>query len=65
MPQRGNTPRFLQILRATKCEKLSDLIAYWYHINYIRWSFVKGWTVTPDIRRTHARMNYVWLDMPE
>src|SRR5438128_583306 len=24
MPQRGDTPRLLQILRATKCEKLSE-----------------------------------------
>jgi len=34
-------------------------------MNYIWWSFVKGWTATPDIRSTNARMNYVWLDMPE
>jgi hypothetical protein len=31
----------------------------------VRWNFVKGWTITPDIRSTNARMDYVWLDLPE
>jgi hypothetical protein len=31
----------------------------------VRWNFVKGWTITPDIRSTNARMDYVWLDFPQ
>ena len=31
----------------------------------MRWSFVKDWTATPDMRRTSVRMNDVWLEMPE
>jgi peptide/nickel transport system substrate-binding protein len=41
------------------------LIMHWYDLNHVRWNFVKGWTATPDIRSTNARMDYVWLDMPE
>jgi hypothetical protein len=65
MLQRGDSPRFLQIVRATKCEKVSDLIMEGHYMNPIRWSFVQGWTATPDMRRTNARMHDVWLEMPE
>jgi len=28
-------------------------------------AMIEAWTATPDIRSTNARMNYVWLDLPE
>jgi peptide/nickel transport system substrate-binding protein len=41
------------------------LILHWFDLHHVRWKFVKGWTITPDIRSTNARMDYVWLDLPE
>src|SRR5215471_16843020 len=41
------------------------LILHWFDLHHVRWQFVKGWTITPDIRSTNARMDYVWLDLPE
>jgi peptide/nickel transport system substrate-binding protein len=41
------------------------LALHWYDLHHVRWNFVKGWTITPDIRSTNARMDYVWLDFPE
>ena len=41
------------------------LILHWFDLHHVRWDFVKGWTITPDIRSTNARMDYVWLDLPE
>jgi peptide/nickel transport system substrate-binding protein len=41
------------------------LILHWFDLHHVRWHFVKGWTITPDIRSTNARMDYVWLDLPE
>jgi peptide/nickel transport system substrate-binding protein len=41
------------------------LILHWYDLHHVRWNFVKGWTATPDIRSTNARMDSVWLDLPE
>jgi peptide/nickel transport system substrate-binding protein len=41
------------------------LILLWFDLHHVRWNFVKGWTPTPNIRSTNARMDYVWLDMPE
>jgi len=41
------------------------LILHWFDLHHVRWNFVKGWTITPDIRSTNARMDYVWLDLPE
>ena len=38
------------------------LILHWFDLHHVRWNFVKGWTITPDIRSTNARMDYVWLD---
>ncbi len=43
----------------------SYLILHWYNLNHVRWNFVKGWTPTPNIRSTNARMDTVWLDLPE
>ena len=31
----------------------------------VQWNFVKGWTATPNARSTNARLDYVWLDLPE
>jgi peptide/nickel transport system substrate-binding protein len=41
------------------------LILHWFDLHHVRWNFVKGWTATPNIRSTNARMDYVWLDFPE
>jgi peptide/nickel transport system substrate-binding protein len=41
------------------------LILHWFDLHHVRWNFVKGWTITPNIRSTNARMDYVWLDLPE
>jgi peptide/nickel transport system substrate-binding protein len=41
------------------------LILMWTELYHVRWNFVKGWTPTPNIRSTNARMDYVWLDFPE
>jgi peptide/nickel transport system substrate-binding protein len=41
------------------------LILHWFDLHHVRWNFVKGWTATPNIRSTNARMDYVWLDLPE
>jgi peptide/nickel transport system substrate-binding protein len=41
------------------------LILHWFAWHHVRWDFVKGWTITPDIRSTNARMDSVWLDLPE
>jgi len=41
------------------------LILHWFDLNHVRWNFVKGWTLTPNVRSTNARMDYVWLDLPE
>ncbi len=41
------------------------LILTWSYTYHVRWDFVKGWTHTPNIRSTNARMDYVWLDFPE
>lgn len=41
------------------------LIVIWPLTEHLRWNFVKGWTPTPSIRNTNARMEYVWLDLPQ
>lgn len=41
------------------------LVLHWFDLHHVRWNFVKGWTPTPNIRSTNARMDYVWLDFPE
>ena len=41
------------------------LILHWTDSHHIRWNFIKGWTATPNARSTNARMDYVWLDLPE
>jgi peptide/nickel transport system substrate-binding protein len=41
------------------------LILHWFDLHHVRWHFVKGWTATPNVRSTNARMDYVWLDLPE
>jgi ABC-type transport system substrate-binding protein len=40
------------------------LVLLWFDLHHVRWNFVKGWTPTPNIRSTNARMDYVWLDLP-
>ncbi len=41
------------------------LILHWYDMYHMYWNFVKGWTITPDIRSINARLDSVWLDLPE
>jgi peptide/nickel transport system substrate-binding protein len=41
------------------------LVLHWFDLHHVRWNFVKGWTATPNVRSTNARMDYVWLDFPE
>src|SRR3989442_12929311 len=41
------------------------LILIWSNTYHVRWNFVKGWTHTPNIRGTNAKMDYCWLDLPE
>ena len=41
------------------------LILLWPEFHHVRWNFVRGWTHTPNIRSTNARMDSVWLDLPE
>jgi len=41
------------------------LILLWPELYHVRWDFVKGWLLTPNIWSTNARMDNVWLDLPE
>jgi peptide/nickel transport system substrate-binding protein len=41
------------------------LILLWPEFYHVRWNFVKGWTHTPNLWSTNARMDSVWLDLPE
>ena len=41
------------------------LVLLWPEFYHVRWPFVKGWLLTPNIWRTNARMDNVWLDLPE
>lgn len=41
------------------------VILHWIDVHHVRWNFVKGWMATPNARSTNARMDYVWLDLPE
>jgi hypothetical protein len=41
------------------------LILHWVDLHHVQWSFVRGWTATPNARSTNARLDYVWLDLPE
>src|SRR3989440_4246138 len=41
------------------------LILMWPEFYHVRWNFVKGWTHTPNLWSTNARMDTVWLDLPE
>ena len=41
------------------------LILHWIDLHHVQWHFVKGWTATPNARSTNARLDYVWLDLPE
>jgi peptide/nickel transport system substrate-binding protein len=41
------------------------LILQWPEFYHVRWDFVKGWTHTPNLWSTNARMDTVWLDLPE
>src|SRR6266852_6237184 len=41
------------------------LILLWPEFYHVRWHFVKGWILTPNIWSTNARMDNVWLDLPE
>ena len=41
------------------------LVLLWPEFYHVRWDFVKGWTHTPNLWSTNARMDTVWLDLPE
>src|SRR5215813_8375115 len=41
------------------------LILMWPEFYHVRWDFVKGWTLTPNLWSTNARMDTVWLDLPD
>src|SRR6516162_2880828 len=41
------------------------LILLWPEVYHVRWDFVKGWLLTPNVWSTNARMDNVWLDLPE
>lgn len=41
------------------------IVLQWPVFHHVRWNFVKGWTHTPNIRSTNARLDSVWLDWPE
>jgi len=41
------------------------LILHWIDLHHVQWNFVRGWTATPNARSTNARMDSVWLDLPE
>ncbi len=41
------------------------LVLQWPEFYHVRWDFVKGWTHTPNLWSTNARMDTVWLDLPE
>ncbi len=41
------------------------LILLWPEFYHVRWHFVRGWLLTPNIWSTNARMDNVWLDLPE
>ena len=41
------------------------LVLLWPEFYHVRWDFVKGWTHTPNLWSTNARMDTVWLDFPE
>ena len=41
------------------------LILMWPEFYHVRWDFVKGWTLTPNLWSTNARLDTVWLDLPE
>ena len=41
------------------------LVLLWPEFYHVRWPFVKGWLLTPNIWSTNARMDNVWLDLPE
>src|SRR6266852_4370560 len=41
------------------------LVLLWPEVYHVRWDFVKGWILTPNVWSTNARMDNVWLDLPE
>ena len=41
------------------------MVLYWFNLHHAKWQFVKGWVNSPLIPHTIARMDYVWLDLPE
>ena len=43
----------------------SWMVLYWFNLHHAKWQFVKGWVNSPLIPHTIARMDYVWLDLPE
>jgi peptide/nickel transport system substrate-binding protein len=46
-------------------QQAAFLILHWIDLHHVQWNFVKGWTATPNARSTNARLDYVWLDLPE
>lgn len=57
-----------QVIQAMDTLAMNDaafLILQWVDAFHVRQSFIKGWLPTPNPRSTNARMDYVWMDLPE
>jgi len=57
-----------QVIQAMDTLAMNDaafLILQWVDAFHVRWQFIKGWTSTPNPRSANARMDYVWMDLPE
>jgi ABC-type transport system substrate-binding protein len=57
-----------QVIYAMDTLAMNDaafLILQWVDAFQVRWNFMKGWTATPNARSTNARLDYVWMDVPE
>lgn len=57
-----------QVVQAMDTLAMNDaafLILQWVDAFHVRQQFVKGWLATPNARSTNARMDYVWMDLPE
>jgi peptide/nickel transport system substrate-binding protein len=57
-----------QVIQAMDALAMNDaafLILQWVDAFHVRQHFIKGWLPTPNPRSTNARMDYVWMDLPE
>ena len=57
-----------QVIQAMDALAMNDaafLILQWVNAFHVRQHFMKGWLPTPNPRSTNARMDYVWMELPE